>query len=274
MPANGFLRSCGENCRRIHDGDTMSNSNLSQHGRGAARARVATVVAPEKGGTARLVVMIGIVAVAMGAGIGAAFLSVEGPAAPNSRPAYASAKSAHDLGPVGETCSPPARQASGIGRGRDPLSQTEQMIMAEAIVTENFAEHVRCIVNNDRPRFCNRAGRAALASAVDGYLKRRRAAIRIVQQMGGAITTNPVHREAEATFQALAARPGVQRMAPAVPALDSLQDIDRGVVFDLQSLIREGYVTAGDFAGFLGLFMPQELAPHFEGIEVSGKACG
>ncbi len=252
----------------------MSNGHEnSRRPEGIARLpRVTTVVAQDNRSRSALLTTIGIVTIAVGLGIAGAFLSgIEAPS-PNSR--RASQPVAQDLGPVGESCATPARHVAPMSRGRDPFSQTELMILAEVTVTENFAQHVRCIITNDRPRFCSRPGRAALAAAVNDYLNTRRLAIRRLQQMGAAILTNPAHREAEATFQALAQRPGVPRMAPVAPSLDAVQEVDPGVILDIQNLIREGYVTASDFGGFLGFFMPEELAPHLEGLEVREKACG
>lgn len=252
------------------------NEKSSHRGRDARRLPIATAVAKDQGSNARLFAIIGLTVVAVGAGIGGALLTKDDTPTPKARTTVAPAQAAQQLGAVGESCPKPARHVSALGynRGREALSQTEQMIVAEAEVTDNFARHVRCIINNDRARFCSRDGRAALVEAVNEYVKMRRLAIRRVQQMGAAIMSNPAHQAAEATYAGLNSRLAESRRPTAMPALEALQDVDSGVISDVQSLITEGYITPGHFGAFLGLFMPEELGRHIEGLDVTGKACG
>ena len=178
-------------------------------------------------------------------------------------------------GRVAGICTPPPEGVGLQPWRRDPLSSSEAMVFGEGLKVERFAKYVTCVLENARPQLCQAGTRTEVATLVKTYLSMRRSGLRSAERTVEQTSRNG---DFDAVHRSLAQRPGggasMESDRDAVrSAVLSLLEPDPMLMLSLRALFHEGLLDAHDFSGFLGLGMPDELAPIFKEPKIAGKAC-
>lgn len=160
----------------------------------------------------------------------------------------------------------------------DPPERKTEIILAEIRHASEVARRVTCAIQNARERLCMPAERAALVTEITSYLALRKSVIsRVAGDMGmsrGALEALYADLMAkEGGRDAVIAKGSTMRVPPGFHELHDIMVVSPEMMSGLRSLIEDGYLAAGDLAGFMGMFMPAELEPHLAGASALGKAC-
>lgn len=156
------------------------------------------------------------------------------------------------------------------------LNAFEVKVVHEGQKVQAFARHVACNLITDLARLCKPQARRIMAHQVRTYLAMRRDGQSFAEDTARQMHARSVAPDAMRAANILWSRSS--RDAPSdvpahVTAAKSLFDLDSEVLDGLRSLIRFGYLSSSDFSGFLGLSMPVELGPIFDGIQPETRAC-
>lgn len=123
--------------------------------------------------------------------------------------------------------------------------------------------YLTCMMSKRVERFCDATERQAITKDLTNYFKyvqyynaNRERALRDprARQMAALYTTIRERIDAEE---------GVTR------SRSTSKDLDQSVIATMQQLVRDGYLSEGDF----GWSLPSHMAPHFEGVTKEKESC-
>jgi hypothetical protein len=252
----------------------LGKRTTSIHVQRAAPAPAEAATPKSEGGSMLSGVLGGVViGLALIAG-GAILLSLWSGSSAPGRPGAASAVDPQ----LATLCQRPADRLKIAVRRDDSHERKTEILLAEVGHVHEMERYVTCAVRNARERLCNSTERAALAREINAYLSLRRATSSAVAASMGlsrgaleALYADSVAKEGGR--DAVLAKMGTMAVPPGFRELHSIMTVSPEMITGLRGLIEDGYMGAGDLAGFMGMFLPSALEPHLVGIKTAGNAC-